>query len=248
MSTRTLFQAALLLASLAIDPRVFAQNIADSSSNPSSVTTTPRPPQKPDFNNDIYFEHKVEGSFEAGYLPINIPFVFDFLIGSKYEQTPLQYTMVPMIASIRWQGGNLKGPSILRCNWDLSGSFCFTLIPRGPETRYISYVMGIRRNFVPRNWRVAPFLDGRLGLGSINAKGPAGVPWTQGEDFTFTVMLGSGIRYNFNPRFSLEDGILYQHISNLYLSEPEVANYGINVYGPMVGLNFLLYKPKSRRE
>src|SRR3974390_1061757 len=168
MSIRKLFPAALLLAVFAWIPRSFAQDIVDPVPDAFPVTTPPRPPQKPDFNNDIYFEHKVEGSFEAGYLPVNIPFVFDFLTGSTYELAPLRYTMVPTLASIRWHGGNLKGPSILRGNWDLSGSFCFTFIPKGAETRYIAYVMGIRRNFVHRNWRIAPFAEGRLGLGSIN--------------------------------------------------------------------------------
>jgi hypothetical protein len=247
MSIRNLFSAALVLTALAVAPLSSAQQMADLSSDPPAVTTTQKP-QPPDFNNDIYYEHKVEGSFEAGYLPVNIPFVFDFLTGSKYELAPLRYTLVPTLASIRWHGGNLKGPSILRGNWDLSGSFCFTFIPKGAETRYIAYVMGIRRNFVHRNWRIAPFAEGRLGLGSINAKEPYGVRWAQGEDFTFNVMLGSGFRYNFSPRFSIEAGALYQHISNLYLSEPEYPNYGINVYGPMFGLNFLLYKPKGRGE
>ena len=32
------------------------------------------------------------------------------------------------------------------------------------------------------------------------------------------------------------------HISNLYLSEPKFLNYGINVYGPMAGIDFRLGK------
>ena len=37
---------------------------------------------KPDFNRDIYYRNKLEFSFESGWLPINIPLVFDFLVGS----------------------------------------------------------------------------------------------------------------------------------------------------------------------
>ena len=100
----------------------------------------------------------------------------------------------------------------------------------------------IRRNFVRRNSRIAPYVDGRLGLGRIDAKGPKGVRYAQGQDFTFTLNLGSGVRYNFSPRYSISAGVNYMHISNLYLSEPEYLNYGINVYGPMVGVNILLGK------
>jgi hypothetical protein len=70
------------------------------------------------------------------------------------------------------------------------------------------------------------------------------VPYGQGQDFTFTLMLGSGVRYNFNSRYALQAGMNYMHISNLYLSEPKYPNYGINVYGPMFGIDIRLGKPK----
>jgi len=104
--------------------------------------------------------------------------------------------------------------------------------------------MGIRRNFVRPNWRVAPFFDFRVGVGRIDAKEPLGVPWAQGQDLTFTFMLGSGVRYNFNSRYAISGGINFMHVSNLYLSEPRYTNYGINVYGPMFGLDVRLGRPK----
>ena len=115
---------------------------------------------------------------------------------------------------------------------------------RAPETHYLAYDMGIRRNFVRPNRRVAPFFDLRLGVGRIDARGPLGVSYAQGQDLTFTFMLGSGVRYNFNSKYSISAGINFMHVSNLYLSEPKFLNYGINVYGPMLGLNVRLGKPK----
>jgi hypothetical protein len=142
---------------------------------------------------------------------------------------------------------DVRGPGILRGNWDLTLSGSFTAIPRGPETRYGAYDMGIRRNFVRPSWRIVPYLEGRAGLGGIDAKGPKGVPYAQGQDFTFTLMLGSGVRYNFSPGYAISAGLNYMHISNLYLSEPKVLNYGINVYGPMGGVDIRLGKPKRAR-
>ena len=197
-----------------------------------------------DSNRNIYYKNKLEFSLETGWLPLNIPWPFDFLLGDAYNQTPLKYTLVPVIASLRWQMDDVRGPSILRGNWDLTVSGAFTVIPRGPETHYSAYDMGIRRNFVRRNWKTAPYFDLRLGLGNIDAKGPKGVVWAQGQDFTFTFMLGSGIRYNFNSRYAISAGINFMHVSNFYLSEPKYTNYGINVYGPMIGLNMRLSKPK----
>ena len=82
-------------------------------------------------------------------------------------------------------------------------------------------------------------------MGNIDAKGPYGVAYAQGQDLTFTLNLGSGVRYNLNHRYALEGGIHYMHISNLYLSEPKFLNYGINVYGPWVGINVRLGKHQN---
>lgn len=120
-----------------------------------------------------------------------------------------------------------------------------TAIPRGAETRYFSYIMGIRRNFVPRRWKVVPYLDGSVGLGSMDAKGPLGIQYAQGQNFRFTLKLGSGVRYNFNSRYAIQAGMRYMHISNLYLSEPKFLNYAINVYGPWVGMDVRLGRHQS---
>ena len=222
---------------------VAADEKNDGDSAPRSVVIAQRATPV-DFNQSIYYKNKIEFGLDVGWLPINIPFVFDVFLGDGYTMTPLKYTLVPVIASVRWHMNDVAGPSFLRGNWDLSSSVGLVAIPKGPETRYYSWIMGIRRNFVPHNCRVAPYFDGRLGMGNIDAKGPKGVAWAQGQDFTFTLNMGAGVRYNFNPKYSLSAGMNYMHISNLYLSEPRYGNYGINVYGPMVGLDVRLGKPR----
>ena len=199
----------------------------------------------PDFNQDIYYRNKLEFSLAGGWLPVNIPFPFDVVLGDAYNTYPLKYALVPIIASLRWQMGDVGGPRILRGNWDLTFNGSVTAIPRGPETRYFAYIMGIRRNFVTRNFRTAPYFDILLGLGNIDAKGPKGVLYAQGQDFTFTVSMGSGVRYNFNSRYAISAGVNYMHISNANLSQGKppnwgIRNYGINVYGPMVGIDIQL--------
>ena len=217
-------------------------NRRDENARPLSVELA-HPPKLPDFNRNIYYKNKFEFGLDVGYLPINIPFVFDVFLGDGYTMTSLRYTLVPVFASLRWQIDDVKGWSFLRGNWDMTFTGSVTAIPRGPETRYFSYIMGVRRNFVQRNWKVAPYFDGRLGLGDIDAKGPLGVLYAQGQNFTFTVNMGSGVRYNFNPKYSISAGLNWMHISNLYLSQPQFANYGINVYGPIFGIDVRLRKP-----
>jgi hypothetical protein len=209
------------------------------------VTPVYRRTQSADFNTDIYYRNKLELSFETGALPINIPFVFDVFEGNNYTQKPLHYTLVPIFPSLRWHMGAIRGPGVLRGNTDLTATLSLTAIPRGPETRYGAFDLGVRRNFVYRNRRVAPYFEFRTGAGFIDAKG-SHVTWAQGQDFTFTLMLGSGVRYNFNPRYSMTVGPAYMHVSNLYMSEPKYLDNGINVWGGMIGFNMRLGKPKAR--
>jgi Lipid A 3-O-deacylase (PagL) len=209
-----------------------------------AVARVPRRVRRPDFNRDIYYRNKLEFSLETGWLPINIPFVFDFVIHSPYTSWPLHYTMVPNIASLRWHVDGIDHAWIFRGNWDFTFSGSYTAIPRGAETRYFAFDYGIRRNFVPPRSRIAPFFDMRGGIGDINAKGPDGVLYAQGQNMTFTLMLGSGARYNFSPRTSLEAGAEYMHVSNAYLSQPKYEDFGINVWGPFVGFNVRIGKPK----
>jgi hypothetical protein len=217
----------------------------DAKSSPESLAL---PHDHHGFDREVYYRNKFEFAFDGGWLPMNIPFVFDVFLGDSYNMTPLRYTLVPLVASLRWHINDVGGPWILRGNWDMTFSGSLTVIPRGPETHYFSYDMGIRRNFVPRRGKVAPYFDGQAGLGRIDAKEPLGVEFAQGQNFTFTLNLGSGARYNFNPRYSVSAGLHWMHISNLYFSEPAFSNYGINVWGPMFGMNIRLTKPRHVSE
>ena len=216
---------------------------SDTTASDAGVTV-PLHVKRPDFNREIYYRNKLEFSLETGWLPINIPFVFDFVVNSPYTTWPLHYTMVPNIASLRWHVDGIDHAWIFRGNWDFTFSGSYTAIPRGAETRYFAFDYGIRRNFVPPRSRIAPFFDMRGGIGDINAKGPDGVLYAQGQNMTFTLMLGSGARYNFSPRTSLEAGAEYMHVSNAYLSQPRYEDFGINVWGPFVGFNMRIGKQK----
>lgn len=202
---------------------------------------------RPDRNRSIYHKNKLEVSFESGYLPIGIPFVFDFLLGDRMMDPPRPYTLVPNILSLRWQMNNPSGPFIFRGNWESFFSASATIIPRGPETRYFAYNMGIRRYFVQRNFPVVPYMEGRLGVGNIDAGEPRGIPISQGQNMTFTLMIGSGFRVNVTQQLALWGGVTYMHVSNLYLSEPRYPNYGINVLGPLFGIDMTLSRRRRHR-
>lgn len=250
MARRACIAAIVVLACLATPSLSLCQNAKSQQRiealKNAQKTPTKLPRHKPyDLNDSIYYKNRLEFSLECGWLPFNIPFPFDVFVGDAYDETPLQYTLVPTLASLRLQMSDVTGPPILRGNWDLTFTGEFTAIPRGPETHYLAYDTGIRYNFVPRNWKTSPYFDVRGGVGRIDAKGPFGVPYAQGQDLTFNFLTGSGFRYNFNSKYSIEAGVTWMHISNFYLSEPKFLNYGINVYGPIFGFNVRLGKPKG---
>jgi hypothetical protein len=203
---------------------------------------------RPDRNLDIYYRNRREFSLDVGWHPVNIPFIYDFAVGDSYNMTTLKYTLMPIIASLRWHVTNVGWRWIFRGNMDFTFSGAITAIPRGPETHYYSFDFGIRRNFVYRNWKVVPFFEQRGGAGIINAKEPLGVQFGQGQNLTFTYNLGVGARYNIDSKYSFSAGMNYMHISNGYLSEPAFTNYGINVYGPMFGIDVRLGKPHGVSE
>jgi Lipid A 3-O-deacylase (PagL) len=236
---RRLVGGGLLLCALA-SISVHAEDVHN------ALLVTPRPADPTqDWNDEVYYRNKLEFSHDIGVLPVNIPFVFDLFVGDDYSQKPLHYTLVPVFPSLRWHMGKISGPGILRGNTDLTVSGSVTVIARGPETHYAAFDLGLRRNFVHRNWRAAPYFETRVGAGRIDAKGPKGVQYAQGQDFTFTLMVGSGVRYNFSPKYSMSVGCSYMHISNMYMSLPKYDDNGINVYGPMIGFNMRLGQPKS---
>lgn len=202
------------------------------------------PRKRPDFNQNIFYRNKLEVSVESGYLPANIPFVFNFMTGDTYTTWPLKYTLVPAILSLRWHIDNIGGPPILRGNDDFSFSLAYTAIPHGAETQYVAFDYGIRHNFVPRRSRLTPYYEMRGGIGNIDAQGPHGVLYAQGQDLTVTLMMGAGTRYNLSPRLSFAGGATYMHVSNCYMSEPRYVNYGINVWGPIFGFYARLGSPR----
>src|SRR5712664_4953123 len=137
MSLRNPVISTLMAAFLVPAPSMGQDSATQPSAQPSSKILLESKPT--DFNRSIYYKNKLEFSLETGWLPTNIPFAFDFLLGGGYNRPPLDYTLAPIIASLRWQMDDVRGPSILRGNWDLTLSGSFTAIPRGPETRYAAY-------------------------------------------------------------------------------------------------------------
>lgn len=233
--------ASMLMSFVATEP-CEAQTQTDSGAKQQIAAS-----DEPDFNRQIYYKNKLELAFDTGWLWYNTPLILDPIIGDKFAREPgiVDYTLVPLDFSLRWQLYDICGPSILRGNTDFTFTGSYTDIERGPESRYVAAIGGFRYNFIQPNRRMVPFLELRGGTGFTDAQQPNEVAHHrpavgQGQDFTFTFIMGAGVRYNFNPNYSVSAGVAFMHVSNMYLSEPKYYNHGINVVGPTIGLNVAL--------
>jgi len=241
MRVRRFTALVLAVACLALAAPSFGQD------SKSKSPDAPPADSGPDFNNQIYYRNKLEFSFDTGCLFYNTPLILDPIMGARFARVPdsVNYTLVPLDFALRWHLYDIRGRSFWRGNTDLALGGSYIVITQGPESRYVALIGGARYNFVQPNWRIAPYLELRGGLGLTNAKQPeevarGEVPVGQGQDFTFTFIMGTGIRYNFNSRYSMSIGVAFQHISNGGLSTPKYYNHGINVVGPTVGFNVAL--------
>ena len=153
-----------------------------------------------------------------------------FGIAGRYEKNPLNYKLTTQIVSARYRLTDTAGPGPLRGNLEGSAGLLLSTILHGPESFYAAFEFGFRYTFVPRRFPVQPYVEVRGGLGWCDSRG---FRFAQQQDFTFTYLLGAGLRYEFTPRWSGTLGVLDQHISNAYLTNP---NHGFDTVGVQVGV------------
>jgi hypothetical protein len=165
-------------------------------------------------------ENKVEASVETGAM---------FDIGNDNG-----YTILPQIASIRWQLDEVGNEGWRRGNTEFIFSGYYHPIVDGPENRFVGAAFGPRYNFIQEGWKLVPYIESRVGFAFTDS---TDVPGAQGQDFCFTFLVGTGARYLINERFSVALGALYQHISNGGLSEPGRKNNGLDAVGPTASLH-----------
>jgi hypothetical protein len=124
-------------------------------------------------------------------------------------------------------------------NWELSHeallSALHVVIWNGVENRYTGVVFRGRFSLhsTKSPWTIS--LDGGGGVGVFDS---TRADAAQGQDFAFNITTSLKVRYRLRDHLELYAGVLYQHYSNLDLSEPEVPNVGLDSAGPIVGMGW----------
>lgn len=147
------------------------------------------------------------------------------------------YIILPQVLSMKWRPGPIHGRPWLRRSAAWTFSFVGAPIVQGPESRYFAFALGRRYDFPIDQKRWGLFLEGRFGAGWIDST-VEHVPGAQGQDFTFMVNVEGGLAFYLSERSTLGLGLMYWHMSNAKLSEPERPNTGLDALGPMISFGY----------
>lgn len=121
------------------------------------------------------------------------------------------------------------GPGFLRGNFELFASGFGGAIVHGEGSYVAGGTVWLRYNFVPRGWRLTPYLQGGAGLTSTDVDRRL-----LGQNFNFNLDLGAGVRFMLSRHWAVNAELRYQHISNADMSN---HNFGINALGPAAGVS-----------
>lgn len=162
------------------------------------------------------FELAVESAYLLGF--INSPHSYE--IGAEF-----------VTARMRW--GGIENDSWLHGYNQVYFSAVAEPIIRGIENHYFGFNFGLRYNFVRPGSRFVPYFSGGVGAGLIDSH--ASIPGAQGQDFTFNILSAIGVSYQWDDRWKLDAGVLYQHLSNGGQTSP---NPSLNLIGPQIAITY----------
>jgi len=195
----------------------FAGSVSAQAPMPYRVDSAPR-------SDAAFHENKLEVSFETAQL---------FDVGGA----EVFYHVAPQILSLHWQLDEVGNEGWLRGNTEFIFGGYFTPVIQGVESRYTGGLFGPRYNFVQPGSEWVPYLESRVGFGFTDSRADQRGKG-QGQDFFFTFTVGMGTRYLINDHAQVSLGVIYQHISNAGLSEPERINHGLDTLGPILSLSY----------
>jgi len=145
------------------------------------------------------------------------------------------YRYLPQLITVGWQLDQIGNEGWNRGNTEFLFSGMYAPVIHGPNPWFTGGLFGPRYNFIQEGWPVVPYLESRVGFMFTNA---TGAPNSQGQDFCFSFTIGTGVRIPVMDQLSVNLGILYQHISNGGLSEPDNENVGLDSIGPTLSVTW----------
>lgn len=150
---------------------------------------------------------------------------------------PHNYEIAAQFVTARVRWGSIEREGFMRGYNQVYFQIMGEPFVRGLENHYFGINAGFRYNFVQPGARLVPYVSGGIGLGWVDStkEYTAGA---LGQDFTFNIQSTLGASYKLDDHWRLTAGIIYQHLSNAGLSEPERPNSSLNTLGPQLGATY----------
>jgi lipid A 3-O-deacylase len=171
--------------------------------------------------------HSTETESSRFELAIESAYLFGFI------NPPRSYEIATEFVTARMRWGGIENDSWLHGYNQVYFSAVAEPIIRGIESHYFGFNFGGRYNFVRPGSRLVPYFSGGVGAGAIDSH--RNIPGAQGQDFTFNILSAVGVSYQWDDRWKLDAGVLYQHLSNGGQTDP---NPSLNLIGPQVGVTY----------
>ncbi len=153
-----------------------------------------------------------------------------FLFAGRVERNPIHYKLLTQVLSARCLPTKIWGSGWFRGRLEVSANIVGSAIVQGPESYFFGFAPGLRYYFVQPSWQILPYVELAGGPGATDSSGRR---FGQQQDFTFTYLLGAGLKGRLGQRNTFTFSVLDQHMSNAYLTRP---NYGFDSVGVALSL------------
>jgi lipid A 3-O-deacylase len=150
-------------------------------------------------------------------------------IGADKGRSTEYYTLSGL--QFGWMLSDVRGGGWLRGNWEVSLEAIGGAVYKGKGSYIAGGTLWGRYNFVPANWRVAPYLQAGAGAEATDMD-----QRLIGQTFNFNLDIAAGMRWFVTQNWALDLECRYQHISNGTIAKHDI---GINAVGPMLGVTYL---------
>lgn len=156
----------------------------------------------------------------------------------NFDNNPNRYFFLTQMLSLDYEPFSALQLGPVRVRTQIRSTFFAAAIFNGPESFYLGW--GPQLRFIlpigDSPWSV--FLGGGAGLGYADAHPSDKYDKGLGQCFTFIMLASGGIRYEISDRWSVWSGVMWHHLSNANLSEPNKQNIGPDEIGVVTGAAF----------
>jgi len=154
------------------------------------------------------------------------------------DNNPNRYFFLTQMLSLDYEPFRALEWGPVRMHTQVRSTFFASAIFNGPETYYLGWGPQLRFLFPLGNSPWSFFMGGGGGLGYADAHPSDKDDKGLGQGFTFILLASGGIRYDFSDRWSVWSGVMWHHLSNANMSEPNKANIGPDEFGVVTGAAF----------